>query len=239
MIRFVITGDTHGEYARLNEIRNIMEKYGDNEKYLCVSGDFGYLFIDDYYEHRILNEIEKEDYTIIVIPGNHENYNAFKKYDLVNFHGAMAYRVRKNIFYIKRGEIFEIGGKSFFCMSGGNSVDKYMRVENATWWKDEMPTDDEYRYAAENLAEYRKSGKRIDYVISHTAPLSGLHFLGKTHGESEKPLNNFLEYVRELLRDECIMHYYGHLHMDKEMEAIRQRVLWFDYVEIELEGNEE
>ena len=45
--------------------------------------------------------------------------------------------------------------------------------------------------------------------------------------------NNFLEYVRETVADEYTMHYYGHLHLDKEMPVIKQRGLWFDYVELE------
>jgi len=236
MIPFVITGDTHGEYNRLLEIINIMQKYKDKkEKYICVTGDFGYLFENTGNEHMLLNDIEKLDFTFVVVPGNHENYNAFKEYEVVDFHGAAAYKVRNNIFYIRRGEIFKIGNKTFFAMSGGNSIDRYMRRENISWWKDEMPTDDEYKYAAQNIEDYRKNGGRIDYVLSHTAPLSGLAYLGKDHGYDERPLNNFLEYVREILRNECIMHFYGHLHLDREMPAINQRVLWFDYVELKLE----
>lgn len=238
MTPFVITGDTHREYGRMIEIYNVMKKYDTKEKYICVAGDFGYLFENDFSEHQLLNDIEKQDFTVIVIPGNHENYEEFKKYEVVNFHGAKAYKIRNNILYICRGEIFELGGKSFFCMSGGNSVDRYMRRENISWWKDEMPTDEEYKYAAENLKKYRANGKKIDYIISHTAPLSGLTYLGKDHGKEEYPLNNFLEYIRETVIDEYTMHFYGHLHIDKELPTIKQRALWFDYVELLLEGDE-
>lgn len=233
MINMIITGDTHGEYGRMIEILNVMQKYESDEKYICVVGDFGYLFENSFMEHKLLDEMEMQDFIIIVIPGNHENYNEFKKYDIVDFHGAKAHKIRNNIYYIRRGEIFELGGKSFFCMSGGNSVDRYMRRENVSWWADEMPEDKEYKYAADNIENFRKSGKKIDYILSHTAPLSGLAYLGKNHGREELPLNNFLEYVRETVADEYTMHYYGHLHLDKEMPVIKQRVLWFDYVELE------
>lgn len=236
MIAFVITGDTHGEYGRMIEIHNLMQKYDAKEKYICVAGDFGYLFRNSFSEHRMLDDIEKQDFTVIVIPGNHENYTEFQKYEIVDFHGAKAHKVRNNIFYICRGEIFEIGGKSFFCMSGGNSIDKYMRMANVSWWKDEMPTDEEYKHSRENLERYRADGKKIDYIISHTAPLSGLECLGKNHGQEEYPLNNFLEYIRKTVMDEYTMHFYGHLHIDKELPIIKQRALWFDYVEIMLEN---
>ena len=235
MIPFIITGDTHGEYNRMVEIFNVMQKYNEKEKYLCVTGDFGYLLANDFFEQRMLNDFEKQDFTVIVVPGNHENYNEFQKYDIVDFHGAKAHKVRENIFYICRGEIFKIADKSFFCMSGGNSVDRYMRRENISWWKDEMPTDEEYKYAADNIDTYRENGGKIDYVVSHTAPLSGLAYLGRDHGREELPLNNFLEYVREKLKDECQMHFFGHLHIDRELPTINQRALWFDYVELMLD----
>lgn len=235
MIPFVITGDTHREYGRLIQIAEVMKKYEKcSEKYICVAGDFGYIFEDTKSEHLLLDDMEKQDFTFVVIPGNHENYAAFQKYPVVDFKGAKAHKIRENIFYIKRGEIFTIADKNFFCMGGGNSIDQYMRKENISWWKAEMPTDEEYKYAADNIEKYRANGGKIDYIISHTAPLSGLAYLRKEHGAEERPLNNFLEYVRETVADEYIMHFFGHLHIDKEMPSIKQRALFFDYVELML-----
>lgn len=236
MIPFVVTGDTHREYGRLLNIFEEMKQYDCKEKYICVTGDFGYLFENSKSEHMLLDDIENQSFAVIVIPGNHENYDEFEKYEIVDFYGAKAHKIRNNIFYICRGEIFKIGNKSFFCMSGGNSIDKYMRKENISWWEREMPDDSEYKYAADNLENYRKSGKKIDYILSHTAPLSGLAYLGKSHGWEEWPLNNFLEYVRETLKDEYTMHYYGHLHIDKEIPMLKQRALFYDYVHLDLEG---
>ena len=236
MIPFVVTGDTHREYGRLQEIYSVMGKYAEKEKYLCVAGDFGYIFEDNVIEHKMLDEMEAQDFTFVVVPGNHENYEAIYKYPIVDFHGAKAYKIRKNIFYIGRGEIFRIGETSFFAMSGGFSVDRYMRRKHISWWEAEMPTDAEYRYAAENIEKYRKAGGRIDYVISHAAPTSALVYLGRMlqHGMEESPLNNFLEYVREMLGEECKMHFFGHMHLDRELPSLSQRALWFDYVELML-----
>lgn len=230
-----VTGDMHGEYGRAVETCNYLNQYTDKDDvYLIVTGDFGYLFNNDFQEKKLLDEFEQQKFTIIVIPGNHENYKAFKEYEIVEFNGAKAHQVRKNIYYICRGEIFELEGNCFFCMGGGYSIDRYMRKLDISYWKEEMPKNAEFIYAIKQIEAHRKSGKCIDYILSHTAPLSGLAYLGKNHGLEEKPLNNFLEYVRELTMEECIMHYYGHLHMDKELTSIKQRVLWFDYVEVVL-----
>ena len=229
----VATGDMHGEYGRLLEIDRYFSNYNDQSKYLIVAGDFGYLFKNDFSENKLLDDIEARDYTIIVVPGNHENYDAFMKYDIVDFFGAKAYKIRNNIFYICRGEIFELNEKSFLCIGGGYSIDRYMRRRGVSFWDEEMPTDEEYKYIAENIARYRKNDKKkIDYIITHTAPLSGLLYLGKDHGQQEYPLNNFLEYVREELAEEYEHWFYGHLHIDKEIKNLKQTAIWFDMIKL-------
>ena len=123
MIPFIITGDTHNEYGRFLEIINVMGKYSAvKEKYICIAGDFGYLYRDTPEEHLVLDEMEQQDFVFVVIPGNHENYPAFQQYEIVDFHGARAHKIRNNVFYICRGEIFKIGNKSFFAMSGAYSI---------------------------------------------------------------------------------------------------------------------
>ena len=84
MIPFIITGDTHNEYGRFLEIINVMGKYSAvKEKYICIAGDFGYLYRDTPEEHLVLDEMEQQDFVFVVIPGNHENYPAFQQYEIV------------------------------------------------------------------------------------------------------------------------------------------------------------
>jgi len=37
-----------------------------------------------------------------------------------------------------RGEVFQIEGKTFAVMGGADLIDKAMRREGKSWWKDEM-----------------------------------------------------------------------------------------------------
>ena len=129
----------------------------------------------------------------------------------------------------------EIGGRFFFCMGGGNSVNKHMARKNLTYWEEEMPTAEEYEYAMKKLQEHKNAGKRIDYVLSHAPSLSAIELLGKNHGNDELVLNSFLQKVLEMVKEEYIMHYFGHLHADKRLDDIKARALWFDYVEITTE----
>ena len=60
-----ITGDTHGEQGRFNELA---AEHGEttwtDKDYLIVCGDFGYLFLNNSIENVFLNHLEEKPYTI-------------------------------------------------------------------------------------------------------------------------------------------------------------------------------
>ncbi len=55
-----------------------------------------------------------------------------------------------------------------------------------------MQTDVEFKKAIDNLGEKHF---QLDYIITHTAPEETMNIFHPFH-EEEKPLNNFLEWVR-------------------------------------------
>lgn len=218
-----ITGDTHGEYGRLCEIDREMKK-GD---YVIVCGDFGYVS-EDYSKRMLLNDMEAREYTYLFVDGNHENFDALYDYPVEEWNGGKIHRVRKNIIHLCRGQVFNIEGMSFFTMGGGYSIDQYMRKEGVSWWPQEMPTEEEYEEAKRNL---ERAGRRVDYILTHTACLSALELLGKTHGIEEYPLNDFLEeHVRKKV--EYKRWYFGHLHIEREINLIRQTALYNKMVKL-------
>ena len=84
-----------------------------------------------------------------------------------------------------------------------------------------MPTDEQMKEAINNLAAH---DNKVDYIITHAAPE---HTMCIFHPEHiyEKPLNNFLEWVRESV--EYRHWWFGHLHRDEDLWR-HQTVLWFD-----------
>ena len=70
----IVTGDTHGEQGRFNYLATQGETEWTENDYLIVSGDFGYLFLNDSYENVFLNHLEEKPYTICFVDGNHENH---------------------------------------------------------------------------------------------------------------------------------------------------------------------
>ena len=217
-----VTGDTHGALGRINVFDDEL-KSGD---ILIVCGDFGYIFSNDINENRLLDDMETRPYTLLFVDGNHENFPAIGSFPEEVWNCGKIHRIRKNIIHLCRGQIFEIEGKSFFTFGGACSVDKMLRSEGESWWPEEMPTKADYEEADKNLDAH---GRKVDYIITHAAPAETMHMFHPVD-PVEKPLNDFLEYVRSSVE---YKHWYmGHLHKDEDIWR-NQSILWVDIRKIE------
>ena len=249
MIR--ITGDTHGEFrSRLTPQCIPGEETWTAEDKLIVLGDFGLVFYPrlDLYLNGITLEgketafLEAKPYEILFIDGNHENFDRLTaEFPEEERYGGTVRRLGRNIFWLRRGQIYTIAGKTFFCMGGAYSVDKARRlseehtvrmfIENIGdmhigWWPQELPSPEEYRRAGESLAAH---GNRVDYVLTHTAPQTLIRRMRYAPDPHDEELTGFLEYV---WRDVEFRHwYFGHWHMDEEIHP-KADVLYFDVREI-------
>ena len=97
-----------------------------------------------------------------------------------------------------------------------------------------MPSDKEYRNAQENL---KKADYKVDYIITHTAPQTSIAtlvlrgFCIKGNVLEEQPLTGFLEWVAEQVSYE--RWYFGHFHVDFELDTRRQYALLDDVRELQ------
>lgn len=220
-----VTGDTHGEQNRILYIeKKTGIREGDN---LLVCGDFGYLFKNDVSEKNFLDALEERPYTICFCDGNHENFPAIYSYPVEDWNGGKIHRIRKNVIHLMRGHIFDIEKKSFFVMGGAYSIDKYRRCENVSWWKEEMPTNAEYRQASESL---KRHGNSVDYIITHTAPSEIIRYLGGCPDAHEAELCGYLEWVMHEV--DFKKWYFGHWHTDEKLQE-KFHALYFDILEVE------
>ena len=117
-----VSGDTHGEIGRFCE-RNMPGEstWGEQDK-LIICGDFGFVFAPEEYESAMrqerwkLDQLEKKPYQILFVSGNHENFDRLQRAEQVPLYGGTAFRIRSNIFLLRRGELYEIEGKKEdFC----------------------------------------------------------------------------------------------------------------------------
>lgn len=222
-----VTGDTHGEKNRFLNPKEPANKHLKKGDYLFICGDFGYIFNDTCKEREFLEFLANEiPYTICFCDGNHENFEILNSYDISIWNGGKVHIIKSDnsglpkIIHLMRGQVYEIEGRKIFVFGGGYSIDKAMRTEGKSWWKQEMPNEIEKNEAIENLEAANWS---VDYIITHTAPEDTMSIF-KLGNTNEKPLNNFLEYLRE--RTTYLHWYIGHLHRDENVWR-GQTVLWY------------
>ena len=128
-----------------------------------------------------------------------------------------------------RGQRFIIEGKSFFTMGGAYSTDKARRTEGKSWWKQELPDNNEYKIAEETL---KSCNYEIDYVLTHTVPQSVIHYLGFVPDMHDAELTGYFEWLYGELKFK--KWFAGHFHVNQLVKDNVQ-VLFDDILPIEQE----
>lgn len=219
------TGDVHAnQYKWVEQIHPALSS-GD---ILIVNGDFGIGFRNgNWSEETFFDWISEQEYTVLFVDGNHENFNKLNEYPVELWNGGRVHKIRHNLIHLMRGEVYNIDGISVFAFGGGYSIDKYRRQENVSWWRQEMPSDEEYKNAEKNL---QRVDYQVDYIITYTAPSESVYYLSvmqrlavNKNVVEEQPLNTFLDHIRQKV---TYKHwYFGHFHIDIELWRNQTAVL--------------
>lgn len=218
----IVTGDTHGEQGRFNYLATQGETEWTENDYLIVSGDFGYLFLNDSYENVFLNHLEEKPYTICFVDGNHENHAALNEFPVEIWNGGKIHRIRKNVIHLMRGQVFEIDGKKVLTFGGAYSIDRAQRTEGYSFWREEVPSVSEFNEATENIKAHNFE---VDYVITHTAPSEIIRKMGKKPDPHDAEFTGFLEWIMYEVKFK--KWFFGHWHDDRYIDD-KFRVLLFD-----------
>ena len=212
-----ITGDPHGELSHFSEAILSGESKWTAADTLIVCGDFGFIWANpeneaDYaYDQAQLDALAKKPYQILFVDGNHENFDVLYRYPLEDGFGGTVRRIRDNIFHLQRGQVYTIGGYTFFAFGGGYSMDKYLRRKGLSWWPQELPTAEELEVGRQTLAQV---GNRVDFIVTHTAPHVIVKMIRYTPDPHERPLN---VYFNNVWRDTQFERwFFGHFHEQRE-----------------------
>lgn len=220
-----ITGDVHGDINRFSEAFIPNETSLTKDDYLIICGDFGFIFLNDNEEKECLDALAKKPYNILWVDGNHENFDVINEYPAEMWNGGKIHRIRENIIHLMRGQVFTIENKKFFTMGGAYSIDKYMRKKGISWWPQELPSDEEYKEATENLLK----NDDIDYIISHTAPREIIRRMGYYPDPHDMELTGFLEWI--MYEHKFTHWFFGHFHEDKNIDN-KFSALYYDTIQI-------
>lgn len=204
-----ITGDMHGEDARWYDRQLRQLKAGDT---LLICGDFGYVWSGSKREKKDLEWLGSRPYAIGFLDGTHENFDLLNTYRQTVWNGGRVHRISGTLFHLIRGQIFTIEGQRFFVFGGGESPDKEIRLEQRSWWREELPSPAEMAEGAENLDE---AGLQVDYILTHEPPsmVKSAVLLRSGHTDRVSKLNGYLE---EIDRSCAFRHwYFGSIHEDR------------------------
>lgn len=209
-----ITGDTHGRIdgEKLFQINGAYKKHKSltRNDYVIVAGDFGFIWDKNY--KKSIEPLTKFDYTVLFIDGNHENFEILNSFPVEMWHGGKIHRISDNIIHLIRGQVFTIDNKTFFTFGGADSIDKYMRTEHLSWWKEEIPSEEEFEEAKNNLLEYNN---KVDYIITHainTRALTDRDSRLSVYRFKPTSINDMLEYFEQTV--EYDSWFFGHYHID-------------------------
>lgn len=154
----ILLGDIHGETQALWQAINYASK--TDATAIIQLGDFG-MFPNNEKSFYLL--AEQSPVPIYFIDGNHDDCKRWCQYTDIT-------RIWDNIdlFYIPRGTVFELDGRTFAAMGGAASIDKDIRLQYNWHW-------DEYEnISPEETLRLRENaeGKKVDIFLTHCPPNS-------------------------------------------------------------------
>lgn len=227
----VLKGDTHGNFE---EVMDFCSEYETTtEDILVILGDAGINYYLDGRDISLKEELSQLPITLFCIHGNHEERPSnISSYEEKMWHGGTVLYEEDypNLLFAQDGEIYDFDGRKVIVIGGAYSIDKYVRIAGgAPWFEEEQPDENIKAYVR---AQLEKVGWCVDYVFSHTAPLSfepREAFLPNIDQRMvDKSTEEWLDTIeRKLSYDEWFC---GHYHVDTTMGKVR--VLLDDFLEL-------
>ena len=187
-----MTGDCHADWRKFSKDNFPEQAEMTRDDFIIVCGDFG-LWHGDKEEQWWFKWMEEKNFTILFVDGNHENFDRLygDEFEVVDFHGGKAHKICENVYHLMRGYVFELCGKKFFAFGGASSHDiddgildpkdfhtrrelfneyrkrtrrgEMLRVNHVSWWKEEMPSQEEMDFGLKTLEEH---SNKVDFIVS-------------------------------------------------------------------------
>lgn len=209
-----LTGDTHG-VSEMNRFspRNFPDGQRlSRDDFVIILGDFGLFWSDPPREREIeaLATLDAMSWTTLFLDGNHENFNLLNALPEEEKFGAPVGIAASHVFHLKRGYVYTLSGKKCFVLGGARSLDRKGRVLGRSWWREEIPSEEEFRRGLDFLEEKRWT---VDWILTHTAPNHILEEMSLYKYLAGDPVSAYLDEIhREVRYDKWFC---GHLHQNR------------------------
>ena len=235
--------------SRVGNIARNMPECKPEETGIIILGDSGLNFYLNNTDKKYKKLLNSQGYHIYCVRGNHEerpeNIPGMILVEDINVDNFVwLEETYPNIRYFVDGNVYNINGKNALVIGGAYSVDKWYRLARAGyskdeaetanpkkcgWFKSELLTADEMDEITEKVV-----GKRFDFVLSHTCPLSwepnDLFLNGIDQSQVDKSMELWMD---ELLNKiDWRVWLFGHYHADRiERPFVEQ--MYMDYENIQ------
>jgi UDP-2,3-diacylglucosamine pyrophosphatase LpxH len=205
----IYLGDIHGNFNKLlGWVHH--NKHRENCNIIQV-GDFGIGFKPNFEHHELKNiskKLKNKNHTVLVIRGNHDNPEYFD--------GNHDY---DNIKFLPDYTTMNLNGYNHLFVGGAVSIDRKLRQEGISYWKDEI-----FIYDEEKL----KNINEIDVLVTHTCMSFNkptfFNNLVYSYAMKDDTLieeldkeRNFVDLMWKQLNEngnKIKLHLYGHFHFD-------------------------
>lgn len=230
--RLFVCGDTHGMPRDTQKLtgKNFPEqKELSSDDVVVQLGDFGWVwhgFGQNREQEYWLDWLASRNYTLAVVPGNHENYDIIDTLPLQRKWGGEVKVLQRGagaIYFLERGAAYEISGRKILAVGGAESSDRERRTSHVSWWEQERLSPGETEAC---LAAIDAHGGRFDYVLSHTCPARYVRAFTDDALKAECSVARFLDKVDDLVT--CDAWHFGHFHWDRAIEGGRYRCHYID-----------
>lgn len=235
-----ITGDCHGNFERFNTSIFPEQKAMTKNDYVIICGDFGGVWNKDSeskIETMILDWLDCKPFTTLFVDGNHENFDRLYAYPVETWNGGKIHRIRPSVIHLMRGQVFTIEGKKIFAFGGAKSHDisggilefdapdfdskriileqgyKPYRINHLSWWKEELPSEEEMDEGRRNLEDNENA---VDFIVTHCCATSTEVLLGGGLYEHDY-LNHYFEEIRQSVKFK--KWFFGHYHENRNINA--------------------
>lgn len=222
-----ITGDTHNciDFQKLSYKNWPSSRHLTKEDFVIVAGDFGVPWDNSKTDINLIKWYNERPYTVLFVDGNHENFNLLDKFPKENKFGGIVSKISDNIYWLRRSEVYNICGKTIFTFGGAHSSDKEFRKENVSWWRQEVPTEEEFQCGIKNL---NKVNNKVDIIITHDCPFSISNKICSWYDNDS--VKKYLEFIKN--NNNFNNWYFGHYHVDMSFENGKFVALYNDIAKI-------
>ena len=234
-----VTGDTHGDFRRFKNSIFSEQNNMTKKDYVVILGDFGGIWNNSKEEQYWLDWLDNKNFTTLFVAGNHSNYDILNSFPIDEWNGGEVNFIRPSIIHLRRGQVYNFDDRKFFAFGGAQSHDisdgildktdkdyklkkkqldrnskSLYRINHVSWWKEELPTEEEMAIGISNLSIHNNE---VDYIFSHCCSTN----------TQNKMSNNDTFFKPDILTDyfsdiESIVKYnkwfFGHYHINHNVD---------------------